>query len=141
MPETTTGRWAEMRERIVKTPELREQYERTKRTIVSTRQVLMEIDDERQRAGLSKAELARRIGMTPSVVRRLFSSKSSNPTLGTVINMAGALGIEIELKPAKQNWGYAVSYAQAAQSVAQPEGHLGAGEAVGRRGFSAAQGR
>ena len=103
MPETTTGRWAEMQERIVKTPELREQYERTKRTIVSTRQVLMEIDDERRRAGLSKAELARRIGMTPSVIRRLFSSKSSNPTLGTVINMAGALGMEIELKPARQN--------------------------------------
>lgn len=108
MPETTTGRWAEMRERIVKTPELREQYERTKHTIASTRQVLMEIDDERQRAGLSKAELARRIGMTPSVIRRLFSSKSSNPTLGTVINMAGALGMEIELKPAKQNGDTAV---------------------------------
>lgn len=103
MPEATTGRWAEMRERIVKTPELRQQYERTKHTITSTRQVLMEIDDERQRAGLSKAELARRIGMTPSVIRRLFSSKSSNPSLGTVINMAGALGMEIELKPAKQN--------------------------------------
>ena len=103
MPETTTGRWAEMRERMVKTPELREQYERTKRTIASTRQVLMEIDDERQRAGLSKAELARRIGMTPSVVRRLFSSKCSNPALGTVISMAGALGLEIELKPAKHS--------------------------------------
>jgi len=103
MPETTTSRWAEMRERLVNTPQLREQYERTKHTITSTRQVLMEIDDERRRAGLSKAELARRIGMTPSVIRRLFSSKSSNPTLGTVINMAGALGMEIELKSAKQD--------------------------------------
>ncbi len=102
MSETNRGRWAEMRERIVSTPDLREQYELTKHAISSTRQVLMEIDDERQRASLSKAELARRIGMTPSVVRRLFSSKSSNPTLGTVINMAGALGMEIELKPPKQ---------------------------------------
>ncbi len=103
MPGKTTNRWQEMREGIVKSPELREQYERTKRAIASTRQVLMEIDDERQRTGLSKAELARRIGMTPSVVRRLFSSKSSNPTLGTVISMAGALGMEIELRAAKQN--------------------------------------
>ncbi|MBI4320889.1 MAG: helix-turn-helix transcriptional regulator [Chloroflexi bacterium] len=91
-----------MRERIVNTPELREQYERTKHTIASMRQVLTEIDDERERAGLSKAELARRVGMTPSVVRRLFSSQSSNPTLGTVISMAGALGMEIELRPPKQ---------------------------------------
>ncbi len=103
MPKTTSGRWEEMRERIVNTPELREQYERTKHTISSTRQVLMEIDDERQRVGLSKAELARRIGMTPSVVRRMFSSKSSNPTLGTVINIAGALNMEIELKSPKQH--------------------------------------
>ncbi|MCL4466727.1 MAG: helix-turn-helix domain-containing protein [Chloroflexi bacterium] len=102
MPEKTTGRWEEMRERIVNTPELQERYERTKDTISSTRQVLMEIDGERQRAGLSKAELARRIGMTPSVVRRLFSSKSSNPTLGTVISMAAALGMEVELRPSKQ---------------------------------------
>ncbi|MDO8669821.1 MAG: helix-turn-helix transcriptional regulator [Dehalococcoidia bacterium] len=104
MPKTATGRWSDMRERIVSTPELREQYDRAKHAIVVTRQVLMEIDDERQRAGLSKAELARRTGITPSVIRRLFSSKSSNPTLGTVINMAGALGLEIELKPARQNW-------------------------------------
>ncbi|MDP2663177.1 MAG: helix-turn-helix transcriptional regulator [Dehalococcoidia bacterium] len=82
----------------------------------------MEIDDERQRAGLSKAELARRIGMTPSVVRRLFSSKSSNPTLGTVINMAGALGLEVELKRARQDEGKPGNPLQAALSCCAVRG-------------------
>ncbi|MCL5264176.1 MAG: helix-turn-helix transcriptional regulator [Chloroflexi bacterium] len=101
MPKTTTGRWTEMRERIVNTPELQAQYDRTRHELASTRRMLLQIDAERQRAGMSKAELARRIGKTPSVVRRVFSSKESNPTLGTVLNIADALGLEIELKPAK----------------------------------------
>lgn len=96
----TTGRWAEIRERILDTPESQERYERKKRAIIQTRQILMEIDAARERLGLSKAELARRIGADPSVVRRLFSSKASNPTLGVILDLIGALNLDLELKPA-----------------------------------------
>jgi DNA-binding phage protein len=96
------GRWAAIRSRIIDTPELQEKYERQKRAIVLTRQILMQIDAERERVGISKAELARRMGTTPSVVRRMFSSKSGNPTLRTVLDMLEALGVEIELKPTQE---------------------------------------
>ncbi len=99
MDGTTGGRWTAIRERIVDTPKLQEQYERHKHTIVLTRHLLMQIDAERERIGISKAELARRMGTTPSTIRRLFSSKSGNPTLRTVLDLLDALGVEIELRP------------------------------------------
>lgn len=102
MSETTTGRWAQIRARTVNTPELQERYERTRHTLGLTRELLMQIDAERERVGLTKAELARRIGTSPSVLRRLFSSESSNPTLRTVLEMLEVLGFDLELKPARR---------------------------------------
>ena len=95
----TTGRWAQLRERVLDTPESQERYERKKRAIVQTREILMAIDAARRRLGLSKAELARRIGSDPSVVRRLFSSKASNPTLRVILDLASALNLDLELRP------------------------------------------
>jgi DNA-binding phage protein len=97
--ETHPSKWAEMRGHYLSTPESIERYERKKRAVALTRQVLLKIDEERRLAGLSKAELARRVGATPSVIRRVFSSQSSNPTLTTVLDMLDALGIDFELRP------------------------------------------
>lgn len=88
-----------LRAEWVDTPEKAEEYERNVRTMVMIRTFLMAIDAERQRAGLSKSELARKIGMDESVVRRLLSKEGSNPTLRTVLEMLSALNIEVELKP------------------------------------------
>lgn len=88
----------ELRDKYANTPEEIEHYEQTVRTVALIREFLMVIDAERQHAGLSKAELARRIGADPSVVRRLFSNKASNPTLRTVLDMLSTLGIDVELK-------------------------------------------
>ena len=66
---------------------------RTIDTIMNT------IDDERQRAGLSKAALARAIGANPAAVRRLLSSDGMNPTLGTLAELAAAVGYKVELVP------------------------------------------
>lgn len=96
MAETVRRRWHEIKERILNTPELGVAYERDKSEFAMTRQLLMEIDCERERVGLTKADLARRIGTDPAAVRRVFSSRTSNPTLGTVMRMAGALGMRIE---------------------------------------------
>ena len=93
------GKFDELRAKYVNTPEDIEHYEQTVRTVMLIRRFLMVIDAERQRAGLSKAELARRVGADPSVVRRLFSNKASNPTLKTVLDMLSTLDINVELKP------------------------------------------
>ena len=95
MAEHNTGQWEALRGSIVDTPELKEQYARTKAAVIQTRELLQQIDSERELAGLSKAALADRIGVDPSVVRRLFSAESSNPTLHTVLELAGALGMQI----------------------------------------------
>ncbi|MBI4322419.1 MAG: helix-turn-helix domain-containing protein [Chloroflexi bacterium] len=89
----------ELRAKYANTPDEIEHYEKTVRTVMLIRRFLMVIDAERKRAGVSKAELARRIGADASVIRRLFSSKSSNPTLRTVLDVLSILNIDIELRP------------------------------------------
>lgn len=95
------SKFDELRARYLKTPEDADRYERTVQTVVRIRQFLMAIDEERARVGMSKAELARRIGQDPSVVRRVLSNGSSNPTLRTILDMLSALNMDVELKPAQ----------------------------------------
>lgn len=57
------------------------------------------LDDAREAAGLSKADLARAIGSQPQVIRRLFTSHAASPTLGTLAEVAGALGMRVTLVP------------------------------------------
>jgi ribosome-binding protein aMBF1 (putative translation factor) len=55
------------------------------------------LDAAREESGLSKADLAVAIEARPEVVRRLFTTKKPNPTLSTLIRLAGALGLRVEL--------------------------------------------
>ncbi len=57
------------------------------------------IDDAREAAHLSKAALARAVSVEPAAVRRLLSASSSNPTLGTVSELAAAVGFRLTLEP------------------------------------------
>jgi DNA-binding phage protein len=61
--------------------------------------IINALDEARESALMSKAELARAIGAEPAVVRRLFSASGSNPTLGTLAEVAAALGMRISLEP------------------------------------------
>ncbi|MFL1376635.1 MULTISPECIES: helix-turn-helix domain-containing protein [unclassified Nocardiopsis] len=61
--------------------------------------IINTIDDERVAAGMSKAALARAIGSDAAVVRRLLSASSVNPTLGTLAEVAAALGLKVVLQP------------------------------------------
>lgn len=67
--------------------------------IATIDEVVNALDDAREAAGLSKAELARAIQVEPATVRRLFASEKSNPTLGTLAEVAAALGMRITLQP------------------------------------------
>lgn len=51
----------------------------------------------RESAGMTKADLARRIGKDPAAVRRLLTASAPNPEITTVVAMARALGAEIRV--------------------------------------------
>jgi ribosome-binding protein aMBF1 (putative translation factor) len=85
-------------EELLKTPEDREEYERSVRTMVMIRKLLMAIDAEREHRGMSKADLARLAGTNESAIRRLFADERANPTLRTVLGLLAVLRIEWEFK-------------------------------------------
>lgn len=58
------------------------------------------IDALRVKAGVSKAELARRTGMRSEVMRRLFTTAEPNPTLATILGILRAIGYSLALVPA-----------------------------------------
>ena len=64
-------------------------------------QLVNSLDARREALGWSKADLARAIGRRPAVVRRLLTGSKRNPTLSTYVDLAAALGMEIEVKVAE----------------------------------------
>ena len=78
-------------------PEFAAEYKRARTELAQVNAVVRELDALREEAGISKAELARRIGRTDSSIRRLFSAEV-NPELRTLAAIAQALGTEIQVK-------------------------------------------
>jgi ribosome-binding protein aMBF1 (putative translation factor) len=103
MASDGTDRWSQLRARALRAPEDQEQYRRTRESTMAIRRVLQVIDVERERAGLSKSELARRIGASPATVRRLFTSPSANPTLKTIVDLFDALEVDMELRSRRES--------------------------------------
>lgn len=66
--------------------------------IATIDRVVIGLDEAREAAGLSKAELARAIGAEPATIRRLFAHGHSNPTLGTLAEVASVLGMRVTLE-------------------------------------------
>ncbi|MDO8731458.1 MAG: helix-turn-helix transcriptional regulator [Actinomycetota bacterium] len=80
-------------------PEFLREYVVESMRIATLDFVVNALDEARKAAGLSKAELARAIQVDPAAIRRLFSSDHANPTLGTLAEVAAALGMRITLEP------------------------------------------
>jgi transcriptional regulator with XRE-family HTH domain len=85
--------------RDLQDPQFLREYVAESVRIATIDRMVNELDTARQAAGLSKAELARAIGSEPATVRRLFSSGHVNPTLGTLAEVAAALGMRVALEP------------------------------------------
>lgn len=85
--------------RDLEDPEFLREYVVESMRIATIDSVVNAIDDARVAAGLSKAELARAIQKEPATIRRLLSSDNSNPTLGTLAEVAAALGLRIRVEP------------------------------------------
>lgn len=75
----------------LKSPAGEEHYNRVRAQIDAVDMLFRDMDARRKRLGWSKAELARRAGLNPVMVRRLFSQQLPNPTLQTVVALASAL--------------------------------------------------
>jgi len=60
--------------------------------------VMNVLNEARISEGVSKADLARAIGAEPAPVRRLFATRAANPTLGTLAEVAAALGLRIRVE-------------------------------------------
>jgi DNA-binding phage protein len=95
---TTSAFWDDLA-RDLRDPEFLREYVTQSMRIATIDEVVNALDDAREAAGLSKAELARAIQAEPATIRRLFASTTSNPTLGTLAEVAAALGMRITVEP------------------------------------------
>jgi ribosome-binding protein aMBF1 (putative translation factor) len=77
-------------------PEYRAEFERQRRQIDQIDSVVRQLDDLREKAGMSKAELARAIGKEPASIRRFFTA-DVNPGLKTVAAIADVLDARLEI--------------------------------------------
>ncbi len=94
-----TGAQRYSADRAEKSSEYREALDEARVRIGTVDRVVRALDEQRQALGLSKAELARRAGMRPEVVRRLLGAGPTNPTLVTVVTLASVLSLDISVTP------------------------------------------
>ncbi len=84
------------------TEEERTRFQSEVERLVAYAELLNAFDEARAQADLSKAELARRIGVKPSVISRLLNGQAKNVELDTIAKLAGALDVYVEVKVRKQ---------------------------------------
>ncbi|MGN6612344.1 MAG: helix-turn-helix transcriptional regulator [Angustibacter sp.] len=94
----TSAFWDDLA-RDLEDPEFLREFVVESMRVATIDRVVNALDEAREAAGLSKAELARAIQVEPATIRRLFASDKSNPTLGTLAEIAAALGMRITLEP------------------------------------------
>lgn len=92
----TTRHDRRLARRLGEDPEFRAEFERQRREVAQIDSVVRQLDELRERAGMSKADLARAIGKAPSSMRRFFTA-DVNPELKTVAAVADVLGARIEV--------------------------------------------
>lgn len=63
----------------------------------SARDVVTRLKQERERRGLSLADMLRRTGMTREALSRLENNETPNPTIRTLARYAAAVGLELHL--------------------------------------------
>lgn len=98
MTGSRTGAEQYLAERL-EDPEYRDAFDSARERIHQIDFVIRSLDERREDLGLSKAELARRAGLKPEAIRRLFSADQPNPTLNTLVALASALDLELQPRP------------------------------------------
>lgn len=94
-----TSYYEKRRQNWLADKDARAEYERARREIEQIDAVIRSLDELREDAGMSKAELARRVGRNPASIRRLFTAEQARPELPLIISIANALDASVEIKP------------------------------------------
>jgi DNA-binding phage protein len=89
----------------LKDKEFAREYAEARAEITTIDQIIRLLDTARKELNLSKAELARRIGAKPEIVRRLLTAEDPTPTIATVVKIAAALNLRLDLVPKKEAQG------------------------------------
>ncbi len=100
MPRARTGFDKYLRGRM-RDQEFASAYNEARAEIDAIDRLMRRIDAARTRAGLSKADLARRASAPQESVRRLLTAKKSNPTLQTVVRLAQAGSAALSREPTR----------------------------------------
>ncbi|MCA1844077.1 MAG: helix-turn-helix domain-containing protein [Actinobacteria bacterium] len=80
-------------------PEFRDEFLRQHARTLTVDRIVNALEDQRETLGVSKADLARHLRGSPPAVRRLLTATNPNPTLVTLVDVAGALGLRLTLEP------------------------------------------
>jgi predicted XRE-type DNA-binding protein len=80
-------------------------FERDLAKLVASAKLIKQLESIREAKQITKAEVARRLGVKRPVVSRLLAGKGTVPNLGTVADVAEALDVYIDLrvKPQPRN--------------------------------------
>ena len=97
-----TGFYERFRSQNLEDAEFRAGYDRAAREIAQIDAVIQTLDALRVDLGMSKAELARRVGRNASSVRRLFTAGGARPELSLIVSLADALDAEVRIIPRKR---------------------------------------
>ena len=85
-------------QRRLQDPSYSEAHQRGAATVSAIDDLVRALDLVRVEQHLSKAELARRVGVDPAAVRRFFSTDAPNPTAQWLVQVARALGYRFSLE-------------------------------------------
>ena len=80
----------------MKYPAFAAEYRAARAEIDAIDKRIRALDAARLIKGLSRAELARKIGAQPEMIRRLLTAPKGNPTMDTVVKVATALGLHLD---------------------------------------------
>lgn len=89
----------QMLERDLKSPAARREYDLALAAIREFDAIVRKIEEVREQRGLSKKDLAKAAGLSPSLVRRLLTAPDLNPSWSTVHAVAHAVGLQFALEP------------------------------------------
>ena len=95
-PLDTSHHDRRLTKRLQEDAEFRREFERQRREIAQIDTIVHQLDQMREAAGMSKAELGRLVGKEPSSIRRFFTA-DVNPEMKTVAAIADALGATVEV--------------------------------------------
>lgn len=68
-----------------------------------SREIIEQLRSERERQGLSLADLKARTGMSREAINRLENDAAPNPTMQTLVRLANALGVRLDLRVKRGN--------------------------------------